>query len=82
MVTTTKKLDDFSEGKDKEGRDLLSHSYTILKVLEGESEKLIQIRDSWQTFKWEGEWTHGHENWENEEDLAVGPLALPLKGLP
>ncbi len=69
LVTTTKKLDDFSEGKDKEGNDLLSHSYTILKVVEGDEAKLLQIRDSWQTFEWEGQWTHGADAWDEEADL-------------
>lgn len=68
MVTTTRKLDPYSEGVDKDGTPLLSHSYTILQTVETEENRLIQIRDGWDAFVWDGEWDNESETWDTDKD--------------
>ena len=33
------------------------HSYSIIKVMEAEGHKLLNIRNIWTNFEWKGDWS-------------------------
>jgi len=47
-----------------QGGSEASHFYSIINLVESEGIKLLKIRNAWGVFTWDGAWSNGHENWE------------------
>jgi hypothetical protein len=49
--------------KDRDNKLLGGHTYTILKVKEVFNHKLINIRNNWGCFEWDGAWSRKSAFW-------------------
>lgn len=54
------------EGKKPKAGLVPGHAYSIIKVQQHEDIKLIQIRNPWGKFEWDGDWSDKSELWTEE----------------
>ena len=50
-------------GPNKQGGLVPGHAYSVIQVKEYEDNKLLNIRNPWGSFEWDGAWSDNHENW-------------------
>ncbi len=53
---------------------MAGHAYTILKIMEFkkyEKLKLLQLRNPWGTFSWNGKWSNKSDMWNQYGDIAL-----------
>ncbi len=55
------------EEKPPEGGLVPGHAYSVIQVKEYNGNQLINIRNPWGTFEWDGDWAdHDTQNWTDE----------------
>lgn len=52
-----------TEGRQESGGIVPGHAYTVLQVYESYGFKLIQLRNPWGTFEWNGDWSDNSDMW-------------------
>lgn len=53
-------------GPDEEGGLVPGHAYSIISAKEALGHRLIQIRNPWGNFEWDGDWSDHSELWTPE----------------
>ena len=68
ISTETSGVDTITEGQGPgAGSGLVSgHAYSVIQVKEGLGEKLVNIRNPWGVFEWEGRWSDNSDEWTEE----------------
>lgn len=68
--------DRFTEagGPQKKGGLVPGHAYTVIIVKEALNNRLINIRNPWGTFEWDGSWSDKSELWTPEMIELVKPI--------
>ena len=54
------------EGKKPKAGLVPGHAYSIIQVKQHEDIKLVNIRNPWGRFEWDGDWSDDHELWTEE----------------
>lgn len=67
--------DDVTEnGGPSGGGGLVSgHAYSVMKIVEADGVKLLNIRNPWGEFEWDGAWADGSDEWTDEMIELVEP---------
>ncbi|KAG0245116.1 hypothetical protein B0O80DRAFT_67808 [Mortierella sp. GBAus27b] len=47
------------------------HAYSVLRAVEIEGERLVQIRNPWGTVEWNGDWSDDSDKWTPEIEAAL-----------
>lgn len=50
-------------GPDKEGGLVPGHAYSVIQIKEVQGHRLINIRNPWGAFEWDGAWSDKSSNW-------------------
>jgi len=50
-------------GPDKEGGLVPGHAYSVIQVKEARGNRLINIRNPWGAFEWDGAWGDKSADW-------------------
>jgi calpain-15 len=76
MSASTPGEEKFNEPGQVEDDDQLKpgHAYSIVLVKESQGHKLINIRNPWGNFRWEGDWSNISPLWTEEIKNEVKPL--------
>lgn len=61
------------DGKKPKGGLVPGHAYSIIQVKEYEDIKLINIRNPWGKFEWDGDWSDNSDLWTEEMKEAFEP---------
>lgn len=62
------------DGPDKAGGLVAGHAYSIILVKEAFGNRLVNIRNPWGTFEWEGDWGDNSPLWTKKMIDAVRPV--------
>ena len=49
------------------------HAYSIISAVEARGHKLLNIRNPWGNFEWDGDWSDKSELWTRDMIEAVKP---------
>lgn len=81
MSASTAGEDKFTEDKDSkvneenEGGLIPGHAYSIIKAVQYEGHQLLNIRNPWGTFEWQGKWAdNDRERWSDKMVEGVKPV--------
>jgi calpain-15 len=61
-------------GPNKKGGLVPGHAYTVISVKEAHGFKLINIRNPWGNFEWEGDWSDNSPLWTQQMKDALTPV--------
>ena len=50
------------------------HAYSLLRAVEHNGVRLLNIRNPWGKFEWDGDWSDGSELWTEEFIDAIKPV--------
>jgi hypothetical protein len=50
------------------------HAYTIIQVKEAFGNKLLNIRNPWGEFEWDGDWSDKSDRWTDRMKQALDPV--------
>lgn len=76
MAAGTPGVDEFTEnnGPDKESGLVPGHAYSIIQAIEYKSIRLLNIRNPWGNFEWDGDWSDNSPLWTDEMIQAFNPI--------
>ena len=76
ILTETSGTDEITEGDGPgAGAGLVSgHAYSIIQVKEGDGVKLLNIRNPWGQFEWNGAWSDNSPEWTDEMKELFNPV--------
>lgn len=57
------------EGAHK-GGVLAGHAYSVLELVEAGGQRLLHLRNPWGMREWTGDWSDGHELWDDHPEVA------------
>ena len=61
-------------GPDREGGLVPGHAYSVIQVKEACGNRLVNIRNPWGQFEWDGEWSDKSDKWTQEMIEAIQPV--------
>jgi len=76
ISTETSGVDTITEGEGPgAGGGLVSgHAYSVIQVKEGQGVKLLNIRNPWGQFEWNGDWSDHSDLWTDEMIEEFNPV--------
>ena len=77
MSGGTPGVDMFTEGDskpDQKGGLIPGHAYSVIKADEYKGIKLLQIRNPWGSFEWDGDWSDTSPLWTYEFKNYFNPI--------
>lgn len=76
MTAETSGFDDATEGggPSAAGGLVSGHAYSLIQVKEVNDVKLLNIRNPWGNFEWDGAWADNAEEWTEEFISALNPV--------
>lgn len=63
-----------SGGPDKDGGLVPGHAYSVIQVKEAYGNRLVNIRNPWGAFEWDGDWSDKSELWTQDMIDAIQPV--------
>jgi calpain-15 len=61
-------------GPDKAGGLVPGHAYSIINIVEALGNKLVNIRNPWGSFEWDGAWSDHSAKWTPDMIKEVKPV--------
>jgi hypothetical protein len=50
------------------------HAYTVITACEAYGNKLLNIRNPWGSFEWDGDWSDSSPLWNRQMREAINPI--------
>ena len=63
-----------SRGQDRKGGLIGGHAYSVIQVREAYSQRLLNIRNPWGNFEWDGAWSDKSPLWTDRMKSALKPV--------
>lgn len=60
-------------GPNKKGGLVPGHAYTVIEIREAYGNRLLNIRNPWGRFEWEGDWSDHSSLWTDQMKKAINP---------
>ncbi|MEE4247837.1 MAG: C2 family cysteine protease, partial [Kangiellaceae bacterium] len=61
------------EGRGRGGGLVPGHAYTVIALKEAFQNKLVNIRNPWGQFEWDGDWSDNSPLWDERMKAAIQP---------
>jgi len=63
-----------SRGQDRKGGLIGGHAYSVIQIREAFSQRLLNIRNPWGNFEWDGAWSDKSPLWTDRMKSALKPV--------
>lgn len=60
-------------GADQEGGLVPGHAYSVIAAKEAKTHRLLQLRNPWGKFEWNGDWSDNSNLWTDEMKEVFQP---------
>ena len=61
-------------GPNQEGGLVPGHAYSVIQVKEAHGNQIVNIRNPWGTFEWQGDWSDKSNLWSQQMKQAINPV--------
>jgi hypothetical protein len=69
-----------ASGPDQKGGLVPGHAYSVISAVEKKGIRLLNIRNPWGQFEWDGDWSDNSDKWTEEMKIAFNPVLEDTDG--
>lgn len=59
---------------EEKGGLVAGHAYAVIQCIDAKGNKLMQLRNPWGKFEWDGDWSDRSNKWTEEMIREVNPV--------